>query len=160
MSDRPFGSSRAGARALVLDVSAAGTRLGAVEERVTDGTLDAWLDEGGARVALRILGYEALPTAAVERVESLARHLTHLYAAALVWDATHPERGGMGGGGSGTRLSDSLMARFDAGLTDLAGYVTGVLAGDGPVVVVPGAEPVDVPAAHFPAVRIGERTGF
>lgn len=157
----PFGTTVLGVRALVLDVAAAGQRLGAREERVSDDQVREWLDEAGARVALRVAGWEQLPRTIHVRVEQVARHLTHLYAAALLWDATHPERGGVGGGGTGTRLSDSLMARYTEGLTDLDRFVRRALEDVG-AEALEGPQVVDVglAEAHFPPPRFTERTGW
>lgn len=115
----PFGASPPGVRALVLDVAAEGTRVSARgPARVSDETLATWIDEGAARVEARLFGYTTLLGAdLVPYVEVEARALTQLYAAALLWDVSHPERTGAKG-----TLGDALAVRFETGLADLVAW--------------------------------------
>lgn len=168
MAATPFGATATNVRDLVQDVGVEGTRVGAARlPRIGNVVIERWMEEAAARVNLRVAGYEqALAgTPYVEQVETTGRHLVELYAAALLWDATHPERGGMGGGGTGTRLSDSLMARFGTVLEELAGFLDRVLgndaAGDGDGSGVPGVTGRELGAdAAFPRPMFSVRTGW
>ncbi len=156
----PFGASAEGVRDLVLDVAVEGQRVASRTQRVGDAQIETWLDEAAARVNLRVAGYEVAGSAFEEHVEILARHLVQLYAAALMWDATHPERGG-GMGGGGGRLSDSLMLRYREGADELAAFLGRVLGGGagGSDLPPPAGVQREVGAeAYFPAAEFRKGT--
>lgn len=122
----PFGSTVAGARALVISI-AEGTRPAGVVavNRPTDDQVAAWLDAGGGDVAAAIRGYDRLATVAdragqdelVASITARARNLTEMYAGSLLANVVYPERGG------GRSLGDTLYQRFTDGLARLTAEV-------------------------------------
>lgn len=116
----PFGATVPGARLLaVQSLQAEGIPVGAPRASVySDDTVGEWLEQGGSRVAVRILRYELLPAQVIDTITEAARGLTELYAAAFLFDATRPERAGSAG-----RLGGVLWERFQRGLDELAATV-------------------------------------
>lgn len=162
-----YGATVPAARRLALDVAAEGQRVGQAAPRVSDADVLTWLMDGAARVSLRIGRAVRLPltvdlvpagTGLLDQVtvETLARHLVELYAAALLADVTHPERVRADKG-----YGQVLQARFEAGLKDLVAAVDA--AADRAADVAPG-EPgnqSDVGAdAYFPPPTFTKTTGF
>jgi hypothetical protein len=122
----PFGSTVAGARALVISIAEGIRPAGAVQvSRPSDDQVGLWLDAGGGDVAAALRGYERLATEVdrpgqdelVASIEARARNLTELYAGSLLANVVYPERGG------GRSLGDTLYQRFKDGLDRLTGEV-------------------------------------
>ncbi len=120
----PFGASAAGVRALTISLAAEGSRpvTSTSPKRVSDDQIVLWLVEAGDLVSMRIRRYVLLPvtddTALIAgsltqtMVVASARHLVHLYAAALLMDVSLPERSGQLRGESGRGAGAPFMDRF------------------------------------------------
>lgn len=127
----PFGATIAGVNALVPEA----TLLSAPtpgQYGVTTGQVDAWLDELSGRVAMRLDGWQVLPTIPVapettsdrDQAAAYARDVVQNGAASYLEAARHPERASV----NTTTYAAVLWERFTAGLEDVAGFVARRLA--------------------------------
>lgn len=158
----PFSSTVAGVRQYVVTLSAEGQRPAGPTsaKRTPDETVQDWLIEAGAIVALRIRAYIALPATAEavlivgqltqDQVIATARHLVQLYAAALILDVNLPERSSQMRGESGRGPGAPLMDRFYKLLDDLDAAVAAATTPDQLNLADAGAAIV-APASRFPA---------
>lgn len=170
----PFGATRAGVTALVPEARliAGDGPVPAGKYGVTEGQVDAWVDELSDSVALRLDGWERLTNVAVtedvdgvttvliagdrDRLVGHARTLVHNAAASYLEAARHPERAN---NVNDTSYAAVLWERYRAGLEDLVGWLEVRLAapetGDTP-------EPAASAAAaySFPAPLFGDALRF
>jgi hypothetical protein len=103
-----FGATVTGVRNLVLDTVADARRPGGTTTpRISDPTVNGWVEEGAGDVALALIGYEQLGGQWAAVIERRAKALAELYAAAFLVDTTHPERAPAGG-----RLGDVWWERY------------------------------------------------
>ena len=126
----PFGATVAGVLALVPEaklVTQADRDAG--RHGVTVEDVLGWLAGLSATVSLRLDGWEQLEAATTDELDSLpdrelfvarARDLVHNGAASYLEAARYPERAGR----AGTSYDTVLWARFEAGLLELAGWLS------------------------------------
>lgn len=154
----PFGATVAGVTALVPTARLTDTPVPAPGpgERVavTVSQVEAWLDQLSGRVAMRLDGWQRLPTTIVEpettsdrdQLVAFARDLVQTGAAHYLEAARFPERVSP----AATSYADVLWARFLEGLTELTGWLERRLA-DGVLAEDPAEVAASAPAASFPA---------
>lgn len=133
----PYGATRAGVTALVPEARliAGDGPVPAGKYGITEGQVDAWVDELSDTVALRLDGWERLTNVPVlaedevtvliagdrDRLVGHARTLVHNAAASYLEAARHPERAN---NVNDTSYAAVLWERYRAGLEDLAGWLT------------------------------------
>lgn len=126
----PFGTTVAGVLALVPEAKLVTEEAKAAGAKgVTELDVLGWLDGLSATVSLRLDGWEQLEAVATDELDSLpdrelfvarARDLVHNGAASYLEAARYPERAGR----AGTSYDTVLWARFEAGLLELAGWLS------------------------------------
>lgn len=105
----PYDATADGVRALVPNVPIT------ANSRPSEAQVAGWIVELAAHVDARLGPLDDLDAANVARIETEARRLVHLGAAAYTEDAAHPERASK----ADTRYGAVLWARFTQGLDAL-----------------------------------------